>query len=83
MESEKLSSEELADQIMRWDWRDSFREENKKAIIEMFEAYGAQEKTLNKPDIEKSDCKHTVDCLIYKNNGRAECECGAEWHYDN
>lgn len=34
------TSEQLADDIMRWGWRDSFREENKKAIIEMFEMYG-------------------------------------------
>ena len=30
-----------------------------------------------------SECKHTVDDLLYKNNGRAECQCGAEWHYDS
>jgi hypothetical protein len=76
MESDKLSSEELADQIMRWDWRDSFREENKKTIIEMFEAYGAQEQ-INKQDI----CKHTVDDLLYKTNGIAKCKCGDEWHF--
>lgn len=37
------TSEQLADDIMRWDWRDSFREVNKKAIIEMFEVFGRQQ----------------------------------------
>jgi hypothetical protein len=47
---EELKPEELADQIMRWDWRDMFREGNKKAIREMFEAYGEQVKlSVNKP----------------------------------
>jgi len=39
MSEKELTPEELADQIMRWDWRDEFREGNKKAIKEMFEAY--------------------------------------------
>ncbi len=38
-----LTPENLADQIMRWDWRDMFREENKKAIKEMFVAYSDQQ----------------------------------------
>ncbi len=47
MEEEILIAEELADQIMRWDWRDSFREENKKSIEEMFIAYAEQERKKN------------------------------------
>lgn len=30
-----------------------------------------------------SSCKHTVDDLLFKNNGRAECQCGDEWHFDS
>ncbi len=47
-EKEILIPEELADQIMRWDWRDSFREANKIAIEEMFKAYGEQIKNNGK-----------------------------------
>lgn len=30
-----------------------------------------------------SSCKHTVDDLLYRNDNRAKCTCGAEWHFDN
>lgn len=40
---ENLTPEDLADTIMRWDWRDMFRYGHKKTIIEMFEAYREQE----------------------------------------
>ncbi len=30
-----------------------------------------------------TSCKHTVDDLLFKNNGRAECQCGDEWHFDD
>ena len=35
----RLSAEALAEYIMRWDWRDEFREGHKKVIKEMFETY--------------------------------------------
>lgn len=36
---------------------------------------------LSQPDVIKSVCEHMVDDLIFKNDNRAECSCGAEWHY--
>jgi hypothetical protein len=30
-----------------------------------------------------SECKHTVDDLLYKKNGIAKCQCGDEWHFDD
>lgn len=36
---------------------------------------------LPQADVIKSVCEHTVDDLIFKNDNRAECKCGAEWHY--
>ncbi len=47
-EEEMLIAEEMADQIMRWDWRDCFREANKIAISEMIKAYGEQIKNNGK-----------------------------------
>lgn len=69
---EKLNAEELADQIMRWDWRDMFREGNKQAIKEMFEAYGEQVKALNPPNVIKSVCERQ-DSFIGHTGKCSEC----------
>lgn len=43
MSDDILKSEELADQIMRWDWRDHLRNGHFIAIKGMFDAYAKQE----------------------------------------
>jgi hypothetical protein len=76
---EELIPEELADQIMRWDWRDVFREGNKKAIREMFEAYGEQVKnSLVNHNLIKLVCDA---CAKEKQEGLDHCPCleGTEW----
>jgi hypothetical protein len=69
---EELKPEELADQIMRWDWRDMFREDNKKAIIEMLDEY--RKEIISVAQIENSS-QYICNCVEPNHSGEYYGRC--------
>tara|TARA_R110000868_G_scaffold404164_1_gene682064 strand:- start:2219 stop:2446 length:228 start_codon:yes stop_codon:yes gene_type:complete len=75
MDKEKLKQELI--KFAEWQEKTILPDTNEEMVNNYLEQYVV----LPQADVIKSVCEHTTDDLVLKNDNRAECKCGAEWHY--
>lgn len=67
----KKKIEEEADQIMRWDWRDDFRQDNKNAIKQMItdlielSKFKESKENTNYVTVEQLEAKYNIELRAY------------------
>jgi hypothetical protein len=70
-EEMKKKIEEEADQIMRWDWRDDFRQDNKNAIKQMItdlielSKFKESKENTNYVTVEQLEAKYNIELRAY------------------